>query len=550
MKKINRFGGMLLFVSILLVSAATIAQNLEKEFDELLSASYSGENPGVTALVYNEGKTIYRKAFGMADLELNVPMRPENIIEIGSITKQFTATAILMLLEQGKLSLADEITKFIPDYPTNGKKITVHHLLNHTSGIKSYTGMPSFRDLTREDMTPTELIDVFKNEPMDFDPGEEFRYNNSGYILLGHIIEVVSGKTYAEFISENIFKPLGMENSHYGSMSQLIPNRASGYSPTENGWRNADYLSLTLPYAAGSLMSSVDDMLLWHKAIHNKTLISAESKTLAFTNTTLNNGDYTNYGYGWSVNEVNGIPSIEHGGGIFGYTTSGIYVPEENLYVIVLTNRDGSSPVDIAVKITAHALGRPYAEAESEVALSDSQLKKWVGNYQFDNDVLRSITFENGKLYSQREGSEKLPILALSENKFIFGNGLTGYEFRMENGKKVANFAARIDKGKGVETDKKPATEKEEIDINPKILPEYVGEYELAPTFIVTITTKDDKLFAQATGQPQFEIFPEAEDTFFLKVVAAKLVFGRDDSGEVVNMTLHQGGQEMKGMKK
>lgn len=549
MKNTKRVAMLVLFVATIFGNNFSSAQNLETTFDKLLSENYSGEKPGATALVYKDGKVLYRNAVGMANLELGVAMKAINVIEIGSITKQFTAVGVLMLMEQGKLSVDDEITKFIPDYPTNGKKITVHNLLNHTSGIKSYTGMESFMTMARQDMTPTELIGHFKNEPIDFDPGEEWKYNNSGYIILGHIIEVVSEKPYAEFIEENIFKPLGMKSSYYGSMTQLIPNRATGYSPAENGWRNSNYLSLTLPYAAGSLMSTVDDMLLWHKAIHNNTLLKPESKMKAFTNTKLNNGDPTNYGYGWMMNEINGSPSIEHGGGIFGFTTSGIYVPSDNLYVIVLTNRDGSSPNDVAVKIAAHALGKPYPDSSAAVSLTNGQLEKWVGNYEFENEVFRSITFEDGKLFSQREGRNKLPIFAMDEGKFIFEDGFTSYDFTIENSKKITNFSARGNKIKGVETDKKPATEKEEITIDPKILSDYVGEYELAPTFIITVTTDEDKLFAKATGQPQFQVFPESEDTFFLKVVAAKLVFGRDD-GKVTNVTLHQGGQEMKGMKK
>jgi len=297
------------------------------------------------------------------------------------------------------------------------------------------------------------------------------------------------------------------------------------------------------------LMANVDDMLLWHKSVHSNSLISAESRAKAFTNTTLNNGDPTNYGYGWAISEINGTPSIEHGGGIFGYTTSGIYIPDENIYVIVLTNRDGSHPAELSIKMAAHALGQPYPTKNSSFTLTDEQLKKWVGNYAFDEDILRTITFEDGMLFSQREGSDKLPIFPISENEFIFEGGLTTYEFVMDDGKKTANFSERINTSKGTETDRKPATEKEEIEIDTKILADYVGEYALAPTFIITVSTKDNRLFAQATGQPQFEVFPEAEDTFFLKVVAAKLVFGRDDSGHVTDVTLHQGGQEMKGKK-
>ena len=290
----------LLFISFNATSYL-LAQELEATVDKLLSEKYQPGDPGATALIAKNGEVLYRKAFGTANLELGTSMRPENVFEIGSITKQFTSVSILMLFEEDKLSLQDEITKYLPDYPTHGKTITIHHLLNHTSGIKSYTGMREFRTKARTDMSPVELIDFFKNEPMDFDPGEAYRYNNSAYIILGHIIEFVSGMSYADFIETRIFDKLGMKNSHYGSKTKLIKNRAYGYQPSDNGFNNAAYLSMTLPYAGGSLMSCVDDMLLWQRALHKNTLISEESKKLAFTNYTLNNGKPINYGYGFSV---------------------------------------------------------------------------------------------------------------------------------------------------------------------------------------------------------------------------------------------------------
>ena len=185
-------GAIILF--FLSISVNVTAQNLEKQVDQMLENLYEPGKPGATALIARDGKVIYRKAFGLANLELNVPMKPENVFEIGSITKQFTAVSILMLLEQGKLSLEDDITLYMPDYPTMGKSITVHHLLTHMSGVRSYTDMANFRAQARTDMTPSELIDVFKNEPMDFDPGEKWHYSNSGYILLGYVIEKSIGK--------------------------------------------------------------------------------------------------------------------------------------------------------------------------------------------------------------------------------------------------------------------------------------------------------------------------------------------------------------------
>ena len=179
------------YIVILLIglSAISYAQKLEKQFDKMLNEQYLPTEPGATALVAINGEIVYRKAFGMANLELDVQMEPDMVLEIGSITKQFTAVSILILMEQGKLNLDDDITKFIEDYPTHGHNISIHHLLTHTSGIKSYTSMESWAPVWRKDFEPIELIDFFKKEPMDFAPGEEWRYNNSAYFILGYIIE-------------------------------------------------------------------------------------------------------------------------------------------------------------------------------------------------------------------------------------------------------------------------------------------------------------------------------------------------------------------------
>lgn len=445
----------LLFLSI----NAGHAQSLEASIDKLLEAQYKPGEPGATVLVAKDGKVRYRKAFGHANLELDVPMKPENVFEIGSITKQFTTVAILMLMEQGKLSPEDELTKFIPDYPTQGKKITIHHLLTHTSGIKSYTAM-NLTAIARKDMSPEALIDYFKNEPMDFDPGEEYRYNNSGFILLGYIIEKLSGQSYATFIENNIFKPLHMDASYYGSHSKIIKNRASGYQERAQ-LVNADYLSLTLPYAAGSLMSNVDDLLKWQQAIHNNTLVKKETIAKAFTNYTLNNGNPINYGYGWSLNEINGVPTIEHGGGIFGYATMGIYIPDEAIYVAVLTNCNcNGSPTNVAIKIAALALDKPYPEISNSVKLSQKQLEKWTGAYAFEDGAVRFITLENGQLYSQRDNGTRFKIFPASPDHFYFEDGFISYTFSKKKRKKEVIFKQRINTSKGIETDKKSLPEK------------------------------------------------------------------------------------------
>ncbi len=535
-------------ILLLFLLSQGMVQAQSDTVDKMLSEKYPDDRPGAVALVAKGGEVLFAKGYGLANLELNVPMNVDNVFEIGSITKQFTAVSILMLMEQDKLRLDDEITKYLEDYPTHDHIITIDHLLNHTSGIKSYTSMPSFMSKARTDMTPTELIDVFKNEPMDFPPGEQWEYNNSAYIILGHIIEVVSGMSYAEYIKQKIFMPLEMDNSYYGSHSKIIPNRASGYQPNNEGYRNADYLSMTLPYAGGSLMSTVEDLLKWQQAIHNNVLITQESKALAFSDSKLNNGESTYYGYGWRLDEIEGTPTIEHGGGIFGYTCYAVYVPSHDLYTVVLSNSNGNSPTDITIEMAAQYLGTPLLSKET-VDLPEDALKRWVGTYEFEDGVFRYITLEDGSLYSQREGGERLIINPIGPQTFQFEDSFTTYQFSVEDDKKTALFTSRIVKSKGIESDKEAPAERVAIELSEEILNRYTGTYELQPGFQITFRVRDGKFYTQATGQPEFEVFAESEHKFFLKVVEAQVEFNISDAEVVESMTLYQGGGIMSGKK-
>jgi len=352
MKKALYLKYLLIVITVLALNSqsTSYAQNLESKIDSLLLEKYHPNAPGATFLISRNGNIIYKKAFGLANLELNVPMEADNVFEIGSMTKQFTAISILMLMEKGKLNLDDEITKFIPDYPTNGHKITIHHLLTHTSGIKSYTSMKKLNKISKQDLTPLELIDFFKNEPIDFVPGEKFKYNNSGYVILGYIIEKVTEQSYANFVEEQIFKKLKMAASQYASNSEVIHNRASGYQDNE-GYINTREISFTLTYSTGSLMSSVNDMFTWQEAIKNNLLICKETTEKAFTNFTLNNGEPINYGYGWNIKTINNIRSFEHGGAIWGFKSMGVYLPDLDIYVIGLTNCLCNSPTKVTREI-------------------------------------------------------------------------------------------------------------------------------------------------------------------------------------------------------
>ncbi|MEE4176402.1 MAG: serine hydrolase domain-containing protein, partial [Bacteroides sp.] len=280
-----------LFLLLLLLGFGAAAQRsgnrnaqLNRTLDELIEQRFQPNEPGGVALVAKGDEVIYEKAFGMANLELEVPMQTDMVFRIGSVTKQFTAVAILQLLEQGKLSLQDDITKFIPNYPTHGHTITIHQLLNHTSGIMSYTDNPEVFNLEsmRKQLNPEGLVDLFKNQPMNFAPGERFLYNNSGYILLGYIIEKVSEESYADYVRTQLFEPAGMEHSLYGDDKQILKNRAYGYQPIEDGYANADFLDMSLPYAAGSLMSTARDLFKWNQALKSGKILKPETLELAY----------------------------------------------------------------------------------------------------------------------------------------------------------------------------------------------------------------------------------------------------------------------------
>lgn len=350
---------LLLAIVFVIAQNSVFAQTLTEKIDKIISHELSDKNgPGGSFLIAKNGKVIYQKAFGKANLELDVNLTPENIFQIGSMTKQFTAISILILEEQGKLNINDKVSKYIPDYPS-GDSITLHHLLTHTSGIKDFNKMKTLKDISQKEMTPKMMVDFFKNEPVDFKPGEKFDYNNSGYVILGYIIEIVSGETYEEFINKYIFQKAGMKNSYYATDRQIIPKRASGYQKKEYGYVNKTIISYSIPFSAGSLMSTTGDMLKWQQALSHNLLLKNKQVEKAFSTYQLNNKDSFTYGYGWHIKKLNGTPIREHGGSIFGYKSMGLYVPSEDLYVIGLTNCDCNSPTQLVRDIATLALETP-----------------------------------------------------------------------------------------------------------------------------------------------------------------------------------------------
>lgn len=557
----SRHNSLVLLIVILMVataissSSATLDRTqLAKDIDALLDSNFAADKPGAAVIVLSGGKVIYTAARGMADLELQVPLTADMVFRIGSITKQFTAAAIMLLVEEGEISVTDEITHFFPDYPTQGASISVEHLLTHTSGIRSYTDMPGWMDTKIvTPMSVETLVDGFKNEPMDFQPGTEFRYNNSGYILLGGIIETVSGQTYAEFIQQRIFDPLQMDNSYYGEHAAIIPNRVAGYGGTIDEPKNARYLSMTQPYAAGSLLSTVADLGKWNTALFAGKVVSKESLISMTTNYKLSDGSFSGYGYGLVPDDLRGHKSVAHGGGIFGFVTHGMCLPDDDVYVAVLCNSTALNPSSTAIKIAAMAAGDPFPEFK-EVAVGVEVLQRYVGVYKVDEQSRRFVTVKDGQLFTKRTGGPQLTAAPSSELAFFYETSLSHFEFvtdgqdnvtgmqMYQGGNKTAQWAAKVD-------EEMPA-EKQVATIDFAVYDDYIGEFELAPGFLIAVTRDGDRLLAKATGQGEFELFPASETLFFLTVVDAELRFIRNANDEVNNIVLDQGGRKMPGVRK
>jgi beta-lactamase family protein/uncharacterized protein DUF3471 len=400
----------------------------------------------------------------------------------------------------------------------------------------------------RKDMSVTELIDVFKNQPADFKPGERWAYDNSGYILLGAIIEKVSGETYPDFIQKHIFERLGMKHSYYGDNQKIIPGRVGGYNSGPEGFSKAAYLSMTQPYAAGSLMSNVDDLLLWDEALYSEKLVKQSSLKQAWTPNVLSDGIDTRYGFGWAIAEYANHRVITHGGSINGFTTDAIRLPDEHVYIAVLSNNESYSSDEAAIKIMGLILNKPI-EDPVPIHLAAESLEPFVGVYRIDDTTERVVTRKGDKLYSQRTGGERYELIPYAPAEFFLSAERARFRFVRDAAGKVSAMEPLevIHYGPreiAQRTDKPIPQERQAVAIDPKIFNAYVGQYEVAPGTILSVTQETPGHFsAQLTGQPKFEILAENDTKFFLKVVDAELEFQKDAAGNVSEVILYQAGQ-------
>jgi D-alanyl-D-alanine carboxypeptidase len=399
-------------------AGAQDARALTRYVDSVaLAAVTEHRTAGVSVAVAKNGRMLLSKGYGFADLENDVPATGETVYRIGSVTKQFTSAAIMRLVEQGKLSLDDTLQKFLPGFPSQGNRVTIRHLLNHTSGIRSYTGLgPKWARTVRLDLPTDSMVALFANEPFDFKPGDAYRYNNSAYFLLGVIIEKLSGRTYGQYLQDEFFTPLGLKGTTYCDQAPIIKRRAQGYAlRPEGGFINAEPLSMTQPYAAGSLCSTVGDLVTWARALAGGKVVSPASYRLMTTPDTLNNGRPLTYGFGLSLGTLGGHKQVSHNGGINGFVSELHHYPDDSIITVVLTNTGALTAIQLEKQVARRALGIRELPA---VAIEAAALNRLVGEYAVGPARLR-VFVEKGGLRAQQGQQQAFGLKHVGNGRFV-----------------------------------------------------------------------------------------------------------------------------------
>jgi len=428
-------------------SASPERAALIARIDSIVNKRIDAGIAGASVAVVKGQDTILIKGYGKADLEFDVATPQDAIYEIGSVTKQFTSVSIMLLAEQGKLSLDDDITKFFPGYNSQGNKIPVRRLLDHTSGIKGYTELPEFGRIGLTDAPQDTLVAIFSKKPFDFKTGEQEIYNNSAYFLAGLIIEKLSGKTYGDFVKENLFDKAGMTNSRYCSESAVVKNRAHGYdaADTMGTLIRARYLNHRWPYAAGSLCSTVRDLVKWNEALHHGKILQPASYAELITPSTLNDGTKLRYAKGLALVPLAGHRAIWHDGGINGFISLNRWLPDDSLSVVVLWNSTGGD-LDVGEAIVEAVLGKGADDTKA----FDGDLSDFAGTYKGvgRGQATEAVVAVAGSALTIKQGPEKPDTLHYIGND-TFRNGSAVLTFDRVNGKPAV---LRMDGGYGYYT--------------------------------------------------------------------------------------------------
>lgn len=552
--------------SVLLQSCkTTVTESESAKIEKLMQHSYENDMFNGVILVSQNSKPIYKSSFGFADKNNNRMLTDSSVFYLASVSKQFTAMAIMILAEQNKLSYNDKLSSYFPEFPNYADSITIKQLLTHTSGIANHYRFGIYK----KGLTNNEVKEVLvKQERPDFNPGDKFSYSNGGYVLLALIVEKVSGMPFHKFMEVNIFKPLEMNHTLvHDESAPKIENRAVGYN--QSGALD-DYEIFTT--GAGGIFSTINDLFLWDQALYSEKLIPETTLKEAFTRATINNGDSINYGFGWGINVTDGQKSVQHSGGLNGYRT----FIKRNLYnksgYIILTNHgDASNNSAIMDALDDILEGKSYTLPKIPVSNKMAKMLKSDDVKSVMKSIREILDAEPDKFEVNETGINSLGYFFLGEQniekalavfKFnvdcnpsssnvydSFGEALLAGGDTLQS---VKNYKKSIElngnnttalellKGLGVNTDSLVKN----VIVPEELLQQYVGKYQLTQDFILSIIREDNRLFIHPTGQSKSEVFASSQNRFYSKIVNAQITFNKDENGKIKSLTLHQNGNQ------
>ena len=431
-----------LLVSLCIGVCAFNATAQQNNFDAILQCHNSTDAPGMAVRLEQSGKKIYSGAIGVANIETRRALRVDDIFQIGSVTKTFTAAAILKLSEENKLSLQDTLGKFIPDINSEYKHLTIDRILSHTSGLPDYLGDPSVSKVYDKYASIDQIIQSISKQPLNSEPGQKYSYSNLGYVLLGKVIEVSSGVPYDQFMHQAFFKPLNMDNT-FVITKGTSAGKVKGYTSsrtepnkymhpeesTERQW-NVDRSWI---YSAGAIASTLADMSRWHNALKSGQVISNENFRLMTTKATLVNNEPVNYGFGLDIYPISGMDSFSHQGMVPGFFAWNVYFPKEDLTATAFTNLDNKHPGPALLDMIALQLDLSPKPINAE--MTDLIAKELVGSYRASDLKILKISYENGSLYSQYEGESKRKLIPRENNSYSYECTENYFQLRDNNGK-------------------------------------------------------------------------------------------------------------------
>jgi D-alanyl-D-alanine carboxypeptidase len=527
--------------------AAAVAQpaDFAAQADALVQAAFPADGPGAAVIVTRGGRVLYSGGRGLADIEASRPITPDSVFKLGSIVKQFTAALVLQLVAEGRISLDNPISRFFPDFPEPAARATVRQLLNHSSGINDYSKIPGWIAQARtRSWTTAELVAEVRNRPAKSEPGTAWEYNNAGYMMLGAIVEQVTGKAWHEALDERIARPLGLQTIEYAVTGLAGPGVVRGYTGRDPS--PAPDVNMSVAHGAGGLVGSVTDMARWAQALHHGRVVTPELYREMTSPARLADGSTEPYGFGFRLQRLRGRPALVHGGAGAGLDTDSVYLLSEDVFVAVFANSDdpATDPSTLTRRLAALALGEPlpvFTRAQIDMA----EIEPLFGLYSAEEGLPLRFFSRDGRLFAG-EGDGEREAFAAGDDRFFFGgNDLSWFRFeRRPDGAHIIEVHRpdNAEPQRTVRSGPVPAP----FTVAAAILQTYVGTYQTETVTLTVFLGENGRLTIAPPNQPPIEMRPVSETEFRLDGTPMRVVF-HPESGQVNRLTMYRGARELHG---